>query len=243
MDKLFGSAPSVPAPAQQIPTGAANPGQALPGTQSTPQTAPNGMIPEQAPQKDSASPLAAFQDIWQTPTTQEGTPQALFANLDPQKVMESARKVDFAKGISPEQLQAIAAGGEGAVKAFAESMNSLAQSVYAQSAIATTKIVEQALGKAQEQQDARLPGMFKKLSSTENLQAANPLLSNPAIQPLVGALQEQLVRKNPNATAGEIQQQVSDYFAALGTSFAPKAPAPAGGNRKAKDEDWSAFLG
>jgi len=84
--------------------------------------------------------------------------------------------------------------------------------------------------------------MVKKVSANENLLASNPLLSNPAIQPLVGALQEQLVRKNPNASAAEIQQQVNEYFAALGNTFAPK-PAPVSNSGKSKDsEDWEKFL-
>ena len=121
-------------------------------------------------------------------------------------------------------------------------MNSVAQTVFAQSALATTKIVEQALTKQQEQFDARLPTLVKKFSANENLPANNPLLSNPAIQPLVGALQEQLVRKNPNASAAEIQQQVNDYFTALGNTFAPKPTAAPNAGKVKDSEDWEKFL-
>jgi len=186
------------------------------------------------------SPLAAFSNVWETAPA-EKTPEGMFANLDPAKVMESAKKVNFTGGVTPEQMQAIVGGGEGAIKAFTESMNLVAQSVYAQSALATTKIVEQALGKAQASYDERIPGMVKKFSSSESILAANPLMTNPAIQPLVGALQEQLMRKNPNATSSEIQQQVSDYFAALGTTFAPK-PAVPKNQQGRQEQDWSSFF-
>lgn len=246
-EKLFGTA----APANTPPTGVNNPGQPLPGTAASPGTAPNGVVPAApapapaapTPASAPATPLDTFKDIWQTPTNPDPNEnQPIFANVDPQKLMESARKVDFAKAITPENLQKIQAGGQDAVAALAESMNSVAQTVFAQSALATTKIVEQALTKQQEQFDARLPTMVKKFSANENLLTNNPLLSNPAIQPLVGALQEQLIRKNPNASAADIQQQVNDYFAALGNTFAPK-PTPAPGTNKAKDsEDWEKFL-
>ena len=247
-----------PAPAQ-APTGPSQvnqPGQPLPGTASSPATAPNGMVPSSDPtpnagqngtQTPAASPLDVFKDVWQTPTNaQTDTNGTVFAGVDPQKLMESASKVDFSKAVTQEQLTAMAAGGEGAMKAFAESLNKVAQTVYAQSAFATTKIVDQALAKAQEGYDSRLPTMIKKFSVNENLQDQNPLLSNPALTPLVSALSEQLVRKNPNATSAEIQQQVNDYFAALGTSFAPKppeTPATRAAAKAAKSEDWSAFLG
>lgn len=248
-EKLFGGAPA-PAAAPTFPpqpTGVNNPGQPLPGTAASPGTAPNGVVPANVPAPAPAaevSPLDGFKDIWQTPANPDpNSNQSIFANLDPQKLMESARKVDFAKTLTPENLQKIQAGGQEAVQALAESLNTVAQTVYAQSALATTKIVEQALGKQQERFDAQLPTMVKKFSANENLLSSNPLLQNPAVQPLVGALQEQLIRKNPNATSAEIQQQVSDYFAALGNTFAPKPASSTSAQSKSKDaEDWEKFL-
>lgn len=245
---IMPSAPQTPPVNPNIPTGVANPGQPLPGTQVSPTTPPNGVVPTQPTNQNpgepgtAVSPLDSFKDIWQTPTNTDPNADApMFANLDPAKLMESARKVDFTKTISPELIQKIQAGGAEASQAFMEALNHAVQTGYAQSALATTKIVEQALTKQQAKFDAQLPTMVKKFSANESLLSNNPLLQNPAIQPLVGALQEQLVRKNPNATSAEIQQQVNDYFAALGNSFAPKPKEvkPSGGKQ---DEDWSAFF-
>mgnify|MGYP000614999569 CR=1 FL=1 len=247
-DKLFGSAPAQQTtPPQNLPPGA-QPGNQGPmqGTQATPQTAPNGVVPQQQETKpaEPPTPLDPFKDVWQTPKTEGADPnQGMFANLDPQKLMESARKVNFSGALTQENMQKIQAGGPEAIQALQESLNSVAQTVYAQSALATTKIVEQALGKQKEQYDAQLPTMVKKFSTNESLISSNPLLQNPAIQPLVGALQEQLIRKNPNATSAEIQQQVTDYFAALGNTFAPKPAAPSASQKKAAEaEDWDKFF-
>ncbi len=246
---MFRTAPVAPNPLPPgTPSQVNQPGVALPGTSSSPATAPNGMVPSGASQDPPApvSPFDAFKDVWQSPTTSPADPQApMFGSVDPQKLMESAGKVDFAKAVTPEMLAAVTAGGDGAAAAFAAAMNKVAQTVYAQSAFATTKIVDQALAKAQEGYDARLPSMVKKFSVNENLQASNPHLSNPALAPLVSALSEQLVRKNPNATSAEIQTQVGDYFAAIGTSFAPVAPetpASKAAAAKAKSDDWSSFV-
>jgi len=239
-------------PAQpNIPTGNPNPGVGLQGTQSSPTTAPNGTVPAQDPNANpgnpgtAQSPLDAFKDIWETPANQDPNANApMFANLDPQKLMESAKKVNFAQVLTPETMAKITAGGSDAAQAFAESMNLVAQQVYAQSALATTKIVEQALTKSNERRDAELPNLVKKFSANENLLTENPILSNPALKPLVGALQEQAVRKFPNATTAEIQAQVLGYLNAVGASFAPVTPQAAAATKAAALEtDWSNWVG
>jgi len=253
MSLFRGTPPANPLP--QGPSQVNQPGQPLPGTQSSGQTAPNGMIPSQDQNLNvgqpsanpAASPLDTFKDIWQTPAnTPADSNSPMFSQVSPEELMKSAAKVDFAKAATPEQMALINAGGQQAMETMMQVMNKVAQTVYAQSAFATTKIVDQAMTRQQENFAKQLPSMVKKFSVNENLQDQNPLLSNPALTPLVSALSEQLVRKNPNATSKEIEQQVNDYFAALGTSFAPKppeTPATRAAQRAAKAEDWDAFLG
>ncbi len=259
MHSLFGGAATTPqsvqpntqgGPNPNAPTGNPTPGQGLPGTVSNQNTAPNGMIPtndgiKQPAPGEPAAPLSTFQDVWQTPAIDPNAkPEtSMFGNLDPKKLLESARTVDFSKAISAENMAAIKAGGESGLNATIAAMNQVAQQGYAQSAMATTKIVEQALEKQAQKFNEMLPSLVRKLSVNESLRAENPLLSNPAIQPLVGALTEQLNRKNPNATAAEIQSQVNDYFAQMGTVFAPKPVESADQSRsRAMATDWDKFL-
>jgi hypothetical protein len=158
--------------------------------------------------------------------------------------MEAAGKIDFAKVVTPEQLQAISTGGEGAVQAFAAALNSVAQTTYAQSAFAATKIVEQAVSRSKDSFLAELPQHIKKQTVSENLRADNPVYSNPAVQPIISALEAQLTVKYPQASAGEITTMAKQYVDALGTSFAPKPAAPAAGGKNGvkADEDWSSFF-
>jgi len=241
--------PSTP-PQVNAPGNQQTPGQQTPGTHASNATAPNGVVPAQAAQNPAPaaqvtptatpSPLDSFKDVWQTPNTPPADP-TIFGDLDPKKLMESARQVDFSKVITPEQLTAIGQGGESAVKAFGAALNSVAQTVYGQSAMATTQIVEQALKKSNQSYETKMQEMVKKFSVNEGLQASNPLLTNPAVAPLVGALTEQLTRKNPNASSADIQAQVNDYFKHLGTAFAPQAPQQPGTKTKA-EEDWDKFF-
>lgn len=217
------------------------------GTQSTSGTSNNGVVPQinnpsgSTGNSDQQSPFADFKDIWQTNET-PGANVPMFANLDAKKLQEAAAKVNFAQSISQDQLQKIQAGGPEAMQAFATAMNQVAQSVYAQSAMATTKIVEQALGKQQEKFDANFPSMVKKFSVNENLQTKNPLLSDPALQPFASALTEQLTRKHPGASSSEIESQVQKYFSALGETFGKSQPSQME-SQKSSDDDWSKFFG
>lgn len=232
---------------QNNPMQTQNPGGALPGTVANGVTAPNGVVPvigNPDPNAAPVSPLDQFAEIWNTPVVKPGEePTSMFANLDQKKVLESARRVDFAGSIDPLLIARIEKGGPDAMIALSQALNFTGQNVYANSAIATTKIVEKAVTEANDRFLAQLPSLVRKFSANENLRTENPILNNPAVQPLVGALTEQLTRKNPNATGSEIQQQVVDYFASLGQVFAPKPVESAESKRAAANAtDWDKFL-
>lgn len=245
MDIFSGITGGSAAPAAPAPNTNANnqpqPGNIPPGAGST--NPNNPTVPAGTENKEGA-PLDQFADLWKNEPASEGREQntGLF-NIDPKKMFEAAGKIDFAKMIKPEQLQAIAQGGDAAVQAFAQAMNGVAQGVYAQSAFATTKIVEQALGKAKQQYNSELPSLIKKHQVSDNLRAENPIFANPAIQPIISALEAQLTVKFPNATASEITGMAKQYVEAVGSSFAPKPAAPENdGKAGANTTDWDKFL-
>jgi len=255
LDLFRGQAPVTP-PQNPAPTGSQTPGQPMPGTASGAGTAPNGTVPngtvpantegstnsgEQQPQ----SPMAGFEKVWQAAQVDPNKPSnQVFAKLDPAKVMESAKGVDFAKSLSPELLAQINAGGEGAMAAALQAMNQMSQGVYGQGAITTARLIDEALSKQREQLMAELPGLVRQQAVSENLQKENPIMNNPAIKPLVGALQSQLAVQYPNASAAELQQKVADYFANLGQVFAPKVePSPESkAGKSSASEDFGSFL-
>ena len=245
------AAPSAPAttPANSQPTPPGNipPSAATTGV-STPNAAPNGTLPgnENSNPATPTTPLDQFNDLWKTPDTQtEQKPAGVFGDVDPKKFMEAAGRIDFTKVIQPEQLSAISAGGEDAVKAFASALNTVAQTTYAQAAFASTKIAEQAMARAKESLLSELPQHIKRQTVSDNLRADNPVFQNPAVQPIISALEAQLTVKYPQASAGEITTMAKNYVEALGSSFAPKTQAA---DTKTKDgfredTDWDKFLG
>ncbi len=240
-------APAAPAPAPATPPGVPVPGNITKQdpTQVSATTAPNGTIPAQpAPvPTEPPSPLAEFKDIWQPDPNAIPASAAAGFNIDPAKMFEAAKKTDFSRFMNPENLKAIAAGGEGAVKAMMDTMNGVAQAAYGQSAVAAAKIVEAALAKNKETFDAALPGLIRKHQVSDTLRTENPIFNNPAIQPIISALESQLMIKHPQATAAQINAEAKKYVEALGSSFAPKLVVDAATAAKAKNEvDWTNFL-
>lgn len=219
------------------------------GGNSTPTPAPVAATPAPTPVPAPApvaptvpeSPLDQFAGLWE-PTKTEGVdgtlPANIFAGVDPKQMLAAARKVDFAKSIPPEVLAKVTAGGPEAQAAFVQMLNDVSQRAYAQSSLASTQIVQQALAKFQEGLDARLPSQIKRHAVSDTLREANPALSHPAAAPIMEAMQSQLAVKYPNATVAEIRDLATQYLSAFSKTAlpAPKAPAiPA-------SEDWEKFL-
>lgn len=249
MDMFKGITGSAPAPqAQQTqPTGpGAIPPQAAATGGTNAGTAPNGTVPQAATASEPKAPLDDFSKLWETDPNAAVAPTTVFGDVDPKKFMEAAGKVDFSRAIKPEMLQAIQAGGEDGMKAFAAAMNSVAQNVYAQASFASTKITEQALAKARESFTAEIPNLVKSQQAAEALRAENPIFSHPAASPILSAIQQQLVVKYPNATAAELSTMAKTYLENFATGINAPATAAAAkadaAKKTANETDWSTFL-
>jgi hypothetical protein len=195
--------------------------------------------------KPAPPPMDSWKDLWQpVDTSKDGPdttlPENLFAGVDPAKMLEAARKVDFAKSIPPEVLVKIAAGGPQAQEAFVTAMNDIGQRAYAQSSFASTKMIEAALKKYQEGVEKRLPSTIRAHSIADTIKQNNPAFSNPAAAPIVEALQSQLTVKFPNATATEINDMAKQYLTQFAALVAPP-PVKVDPTVKAS-EDWDKFL-
>lgn len=231
--------PTQPAAAANTPPQPGNIPATTPNTAaSSAAAAPNGTLPANA---DGASPLDQFKDLWQPVTTDPNAPPAdSIFNVDPKKMMEAAMKTDFSKAVTPEIMAKINAGGAEAMTAMMEAMNRMSQATYGQAALASTKIVEQALLKAQESYDARIPAMVKKFQVGESLRADNPIFSNPAVSPLISAMETQFTQKYPNASAAEITALAKQYIESTFTAMQPpKLDTTPAVN---PSEDWEKFF-
>lgn len=233
IQRIFGAAPAAPAPAPAAPNSLAKAGD-MP-TQQTPQTSPNGVIPQE-------SPLEKFSKVWEPTPVDPNAPPPGSGGVTAEQLMEAAGKVDFAKVIDPAALQAIAAGGEGATQAFVSSMQKMSQAVYGHSAYATTKIVEQAVSQAEDRFAAKLPGLINSQSSKNELLQQNAAFNNPAVAPIVQMIHAQIATKYPNASSSEITAMAKEMMQGAALVFNPVAPPSAKEQKAAAGEDWSKYL-
>lgn len=246
---LSGSQPQAPAMPGQLQTAGAQPqSQPQPGNIPTgggSAATGNPLVP--ATNADGTpvteSPLDQFKDMW-SPVANKGAGEPLFANVDPAKLLEAAKKTNFASLITKDQQAAIAQGGTVAVEAFQSAMNNVAQSVFAQSAMATTKIVDQALAKQQELFKSMLPNLVKQHTLADNLRESNPVFNHPSVAPLISAMESQLAAKHPNATSSELTKLAQEYVLGLGQAFNPalKTEAANSNGLTTGETDWSKFL-
>lgn len=213
---MFKAAPVAKEPGNIDPAAATN-SQGV----SNAATAPNGVVPATSAEA-MKSPLDEYNTLWDTDPNAPKPAESMFANVDGKKMMESAGKVDFTKAVTPELMQKIQAGGADAVQATIEAMGKMSQLTFANSAMATTKIVEQALAKQEEKYKSELPNHIRKQSVSNSLRSENPALSHPAAQPILGAIESQMADKYPNATAAEVTSMAKDYLAKFASLVSPQ---------------------
>lgn len=197
------------------------------------------------------SPLEGYGKLWETDPNAKKTPSlAPTFTADPAKLMEAAKTIDFAKVIDPEVLTK-AAAGDGA--ALSQAINSAAQAGYAQSAHATTKIVERALAdQAKMFKEEIMPAILREHSISTAVSADNAIFENPAVKPIVDMATAQLSAKYPNASAADIKKHAQEYFmgfakelATAGGMTMEKAVDPAGSKVSGirEPQDWGKYFG
>jgi hypothetical protein len=240
MDKIFGAKP-VAAPATPAPQAQVQPGN-IPETNINPAMAGNPTVPaESMNPADPANPLDQFKDMFAVDPNAKPVEKEKLFNVDPAKLQQAAKGNDFTKVISPEMMQAIAAGGEGAVAATLAAMNAMSQKSFADSALATTKIVEQALEKQQKAFEKQLPSLIKNQNLSENLRNSSPIFNHPAAAPILDMFKNQVAQKYPNATAAEQQKMAQEYVQAFAEAANPAKPTPQQA-AAASETNWDDFL-
>lgn len=202
------------------------------------------------PGEGEKSPLDGYAKLWDNDPNAPAPP-SLNPTLtaDPAALMKAAKSIDFSKVLSSETLEAAMKDPTGA--ALATAINQAAQAGYAQSAHATTKIVEAAL-----QQQAKMfkeevmPDILRRHASTQAvLQLDNPVFLNPAVKPIVDLVKEQVIKQYRTATPAEIAKHTTEMLQSMSTEIAKasglvvtEAPKDVriGGARK--DQDWEKFF-
>lgn len=249
LQNIFGggasqSAPATPAEPAKAPASNAAPAPATPDP-AQPAATNDGTEP-----KEQVSGLDAYKDLWNnepkgnddgTTTDPLSDPSSLF-NIDPKSIQEAVGRIDFAQSVTPEHLQAITEGGEGAQKAFMDSMNAVARQVFSQSMVGSAKLVEQAIARSAGAIDSRVASKLRDSEVSNAVSEANPAFNHPAAKPVVQALQQQLAAKHPTASSKEISDMAKSYFNDFASSITAPERARQEQETKSGEIDWDNWL-
>lgn len=239
-----------PAPAQPAaPTGqpvtpaatSIPPAGGVPAPQG-PGTAPNGTIPAPVNNPTVAAPLDEFKDLWNTdPNSKSPDDPRIFGQVNGDALLNTAKQMDFAKDITPEDLAAISAGGETASQALLKIVNAVQQRGYAQSTYAATQLIEQAIEKASARFQTQIPQMLRN-QNTQNLIKEDPVMSHPAAQPLINSLVNQFQVKFPEASPAQLQEYARSYLQNFAASINGNSPAARQAQQATSEENWVEFF-
>lgn len=263
---MFRSTSGATGDGSRVGAGAITPPAAIPGDPSK----GNSTVPgDNTPKSDGSvaaipkaaegdkSPLEGFKDLWETPIGKDGKPIpaaktsiAPTFNIDPKKMLESARGIDFKAAIDTAVLDKASKGDSAALS---EVINQAAQAAYAQASVASTKILETALTRQAEAFESKImPEILRKHNISNALRTDNPLFDNPAVAPMLNLVETQFASKFPNASATEITQKAKEYLGGFATELLTSAgkvvgdkPTAAEALKKSRGEpqDWSTYFG
>lgn len=194
------------------------------------------------------SPLENYKDLWQK-SDNSPAEVSLVPSLvaDPNKLMEAAGRIDFTKALNPELLSKAATGDASALAAV---VNQAAQAGFAQSAAATTKIVEAALAQQEKAfHEKVMPDILRKHTINTTLGAENPLFENPAVKPMLDMAIQQFTVKYPTAAPAEIKRMAGEYLKGFAEEMAKASgkslvdiSSQETKNTARQDTDWEKFF-
>jgi len=225
--------------------GQANGQQAQPAPGQQQQPANSGEGNEASATGGSDSPLADFGKLWNNDNENSegqntGSLSSLI-NINPQTIQEQVSKMDFSSAVSPEMLSQISEGGEAAQQAFAKALNSVAQQTFGQSMIANATLMQKVLEQADGSFNTRIDSRLRDSQVSQQLSETNPVMSNPAAQPLVQMVHSQLSKQYPNASTKELTEMASKYFDGLADSITAPKRQQEEQQRRGSEMDWDSW--
>lgn len=160
-------------------------------------------------------------------------------NFDPAKIAESAGKLNFMSGVSPEQI-AKALGGD--QTAFSDVINAAVRSAVIGVTTSQGQLMNRVIDTNNQRLTDALPTHIKR-TQLDQLPMDNPILEHAAVAPLVQALKTAEFNKNPNASPQEVHQKVLSYLAGLSTAINANSPEVIKAKTAKSNEgtDWDAW--
>jgi hypothetical protein len=226
--------PSTPAaPQAAIPV--------APAPQASPVSSPiDDATNEGAGAPTSEAVLSDFAKMFtaETPKQEGGdAPVDLFA-INQDQLAKAAGTINMNGVVSPE-LVTKALGGDTA--SFMEVINKVSQMTFMMAHQAAMSAVKPAVDAEMQSFSKKMPTKFNEMSLDATLQS-DPLMSNPALKPVVDSLRTQIMSKHPDATPQQVQKAISEYMKASGITLAPQGKDAKKTKETQGGVNWDNFL-
>lgn len=199
---------------------------------------------QMTPNANPENPLDPFLKLM-TPSEealqqQQNNPQnqSLFGNFDPTAFDAQISKTNFTSGLDQAQVQQALSGDVGA---FTQILNQVAQQAFKANLQMTRGLVEQGVKTGTERFSSSLDSRFRDLQ-LKNQTPKHPVLSNPAVKPMLEALKQQFAAANPKMSPDQIQQHAEDYFVQLSSQFNAKPADQQQASPSQGGTDWDQWL-
>lgn len=143
-------------------------------------------------------------------------PNAIFAGVDPEKLKEAYSKTNYVEGLfTPELAEKIAAGGQDAVTAMAQVMNSMAQKLAFENLQVSAKLTTTGLGSASQAWNQSASTTLRDTNIVTAIKETDPMFGSPLFAPVVDKLKAAIIAKEPNATPQKVQEIAKKALAAV----------------------------
>lgn len=202
----------------------------------------NGAVPQT--KEGEVNPLDTYNDLFKPKEVDPNAPpaQTVAVEFDQAKVVEGLGKMDFMRFADPKDLAAVAAGGEGAVVALGNLMNSVMRQSMLMNSQFSASAANKAADFAYQRANQGIPEMVR--GQLTNNQFSDAASQHPALQPLVQTLSAQYRQQFPKATPEQVATQVREYLKAVGGALNPQSQeAEQKKNASAGGQDWGAWFG
>lgn len=239
-EKLFGGDKPNDAPVETPPVAQPT------GTPGVPASAPV-VIPGSgtaAKVEDPADTFSGYSKIFD-PIDPKNAPKAFDVNSihDLSKLPEALKEQNYLAGTPKEEIDAIVAGGEGAVAALGKMLNRALQVATAQAITASGELVKNGVAKSMPEVNSMISSQFRDQQIRDEIGTVNPLLTNPAFTPIVDSIRQTLQTKFPTASPKEIAGLTNEYFQQMGKVMNGGNSNPnAQSSAKPQETDWNNYM-
>ncbi|MAP95966.1 MAG: hypothetical protein CMK07_13545 [Ponticaulis sp.] len=230
-----------PAPQQQQQPAAAAPGN-LPADAGDVNNGneggePNGTVPPAATDEGkSDDPLDTFKDLWENSSNEPN--ELKLTEFSKEDLIKAAQKVNFSDSLNQDLIKQVAAGGEEAVSAMSQLLNTFGQQLLAHSAGVSSQLSKRNITEAVGGVNPKIEQAIRNYTSQNDLSASHKQLQHPSVKPVADAVRQQLLSKYPDASPNEISDMTVNYLEQMGTITKP-APTPA---PTSENLDWDSWI-